>query len=99
TRLQGDCSSDVCYSDLRGPWGIGTDGGDKLDADFGRISAAPRFGTREIWNLVNDGGGWDHPVHIHFEEGQILNRGEGNVPATEKIGRAAGREVAGSMVG
>src|SRR5207302_890768 len=52
---------------FRGPWGIGTDGGDKLDADFGRISAAPRFGTREIWNLVNDGGGWDHPVHIHFD--------------------------------
>src|SRR3989442_170098 len=69
---------------FRGPWGIGTDGGDKLDADFGRVSAAPRFGTREIWNLVNDGGGWDHPVHIHFEEGQILNRGEGNVPATER---------------
>src|SRR2546425_1263111 len=69
---------------FRGPLGIGTDGGDKLDADFGRISAAPRFGTREIWNLVNDGGGWDHPVHIHFEEGQILNRGEGNVPATER---------------
>src|SRR2546427_6890298 len=59
---------------FRGPWGIGTDGGDKLDADFGRISAAPRFGTREIWNLVNDGGGWDHPIHIHFEEGQILKR-------------------------
>src|SRR5437899_9398285 len=67
---------------FRGPWGIGTDGGDKLDADFGRISAAPRFGTREIWTLQNDGGGWDHPIHIHFEEGQILNRSEGNVPAT-----------------
>jgi FtsP/CotA-like multicopper oxidase with cupredoxin domain len=24
--------------------------------------------------LINDGGGWDHPVHIHFEEGQILAR-------------------------
>src|SRR5438552_1191074 len=71
---------------FRGPWGIGTDGGDKLDADFGRISAAPRFGTREIWNLVNDGGGWDHPVHIHFEEGQILKRNgsASKVPAWEK---------------
>src|SRR5436309_2560804 len=71
---------------FRGPWGIGTDGGDKLDADFGRISAAPRFGTREIWNLVNDGGGWDHPIHIHFEEGQILKRNgsASNVPAWEK---------------
>src|SRR5256884_2949264 len=70
----------------RGPWGIGTDGGGVLDADFGRISAAPSYGTREIWNLVNDGGDWDHPVHIHFEEGQILKRNgsSSNVPAWEK---------------
>jgi len=57
-----------------GHWGIGTDGGIQLGADFNRISAAPKFGTREIWHLVNDGGGWDHPIHIHFEEGQILAR-------------------------
>jgi FtsP/CotA-like multicopper oxidase with cupredoxin domain len=57
-----------------GPWGIATDGGLNLAADFGRLSAAPRFGTREIWHLVNDGAGWDHPIHIHFEEGQILAR-------------------------
>jgi len=71
---------------FRGPWGIGTDGGDQLDADFGRVSAAPGFGTREIWTLRNDGGGWDHPIHIHFEEGQILarNGSASNVPAWEK---------------
>jgi FtsP/CotA-like multicopper oxidase with cupredoxin domain len=45
-----------------------------LDADYNRVSAAPKFGTREIWHLVNGGGGWDHPIHIHFEEGQILER-------------------------
>jgi manganese oxidase len=60
---------------FRGPWGIATgDDGEKLAADFGRISAAPRYGTREVWHLVNDGGGWDHPIHIHFEEGRILAR-------------------------
>ncbi|HZI57960.1 MAG TPA: multicopper oxidase domain-containing protein, partial [Verrucomicrobiae bacterium] len=71
---------------FRGPWGIGTNGGDKLNADFGRVSAAPKFGTREIWTLVNDGGDWDHPVHIHFEEGQILARNGSlnNVPAAER---------------
>jgi len=71
---------------FRGPWGIGTNGGEVLDADFGRVSAAPRFGTREIWTLRNDGGTWDHPIHIHFEEGQILARnGSANaVPAWEK---------------
>jgi FtsP/CotA-like multicopper oxidase with cupredoxin domain len=69
-----------------GPWGIGTNGGDQLDADFGRVSAAPKFGTREIWTLKNDGGDWDHPIHIHFEEGQILARNgkASSVPAWEK---------------
>ena len=57
-----------------GKWGIGTDGGVQLSADYGRLSAAPKFGTREVWNLINEGGGWDHPIHIHFEEGQILAR-------------------------
>ncbi len=69
-----------------GDWAIGTNGGSKLNADYGRISAAPRFGTREIWHLVNDGGGWDHPIHIHFEEGQILARNgrASNVPEWER---------------
>jgi manganese oxidase len=69
-----------------GPWGISTDGGQTLAADFGRISAAPKLGTREIWHLVNDGGGWDHPIHIHFEEGQILARDGSlsNVRAAER---------------
>jgi len=57
-----------------GPWGISVDGGQILDADYDRISAAPKFGTREVWHLVNDDDGWDHPIHIHFEEGQILER-------------------------
>jgi FtsP/CotA-like multicopper oxidase with cupredoxin domain len=69
-----------------GPWGVKTDGGAMLDADFGRISAMPAFGTTEKWILQNGGGGWDHPIHIHFEEGQILarNGSASNVPAWEK---------------
>jgi manganese oxidase len=70
-----------------GPWGIETDGqGGTLAADFGRISAAPRFGTREIWTLANGGGGWDHPIHIHFEEGLVLarNGSAANVPSWER---------------
>ncbi|MFL5455359.1 MAG: multicopper oxidase domain-containing protein, partial [Myxococcales bacterium] len=70
-----------------GPWGIETDNrGGTLAADFGRVSAAPRFGTKEIWTLVNGGGGWDHPIHIHFEEGQVLARdgSAANVPAWER---------------
>jgi len=61
-------------SSALGPWGVKVDGGAMLAADFGRVSAAPKAGTREIWTLVNGGGGWDHPIHIHFEEGQVLAR-------------------------
>jgi FtsP/CotA-like multicopper oxidase with cupredoxin domain len=70
-----------------GPWGVRTDTGLlTLNADFGRVSAAPKLGSREIWILKNGGGGWDHPIHIHFEEGQILARDgkASNVPAWEK---------------
>ena len=69
-----------------GPWGIETDNGQMLLADYGRISAGPTYGTTERWTLANGGGGWDHPIHIHFEEGQIIARnGSANqVPAWEK---------------
>jgi FtsP/CotA-like multicopper oxidase with cupredoxin domain len=70
-----------------GPWGVKTDSqGPMLDADYGRVSAAPSSGTTEQWTLQNGGGGWDHPIHIHFEEGQIISRNgsPNNVPAWEK---------------
>jgi FtsP/CotA-like multicopper oxidase with cupredoxin domain len=68
------------------PWTVRTDGGQGFAADFNQISAAPKPGTREVWTLVNGGGGWDHPIHIHFEEGQILarNGSASNVPPWER---------------
>jgi|GEM_PF-5958821 len=57
------------------PWSIATDGGSGHNADPHRVSAAPEFGDLQIWHLQS-GGGWGHPVHIHFEEGQILLRGD-----------------------
>jgi FtsP/CotA-like multicopper oxidase with cupredoxin domain len=82
---------DTCYltgaGGQSGPWGVKTDNtGATLDACFGRISGLPQYGTREIWTLQNGGGGWDHPIHIHFEEGQVLarNGSASNVPAWEK---------------
>jgi len=73
-------------SSFSGPWGIRTGTGAMLAADFGRVSAAPARDTREVWILENGGGGWDHPIHIHFEEGQILARDGSakNVPAWER---------------
>ena len=84
------------YTDT-GDWGIGTDnnssggsrtrstGGTALLADFGRITSAPKFGTREIWTLQG-GWNWDHPIHIHFEEGVIIarNGSASQVPLAER---------------
>jgi hypothetical protein len=38
----------------------------------------------EIWH-IQSGGGWGHPVHIHFEEGQYLAR-DGALPPPWEVG-------------
>jgi len=43
-------------------------------------------GNSEIWVLQNDSGGWQHPIHIHEEEFQILSR-DGRPPAVPERGR------------
>jgi FtsP/CotA-like multicopper oxidase with cupredoxin domain len=43
-------------------------------------------GRLEIWEIKN-GGGWSHPVHVHFEEGVILRRGGKPPPAWETWAR------------
>lgn len=56
------------------PWTIKTDGGMGMQTDLQKISARPKMGSVEIWH-ISTGGGWSHPVHIHFEEGQVLSHG------------------------
>ena len=60
--------------DASQPWTISVNGGAGNNASANRISAAPKPGTCEEWTLVNGGGGWDHPIHIHFEEAQTISR-------------------------
>jgi FtsP/CotA-like multicopper oxidase with cupredoxin domain len=81
------------------PWTIKTDGGGGFTMDPRRISAAPQLatgpteagfsgdGTLEVWSIVNGGGGWSHPVHVHFEEGIILSRDGRPPPEWEKWAR------------
>jgi len=47
----------------------------------------PKAGDIEQWTLQNDGGDWDHPIHLHFEEGVTINRGGNSIPATELLVR------------
>ncbi|MEW5852864.1 MAG: Ig-like domain-containing protein [Myxococcota bacterium] len=75
------------------PWTIRTDGTEfafgatDVEGLFDRLSASPEKGSVEIWHIENGGGGWSHPVHIHFEEGQILQRGGVAPPLWEKGAR------------
>lgn len=69
------------------PWSIKTDGGPSYNADIDRISAAPTKGSVEIWHMTSNAGGWSHPAHIHFEEGQIIARDGTTPPAWERLGR------------
>lgn len=41
--------------------------------DHNVITSYPIEGTAEIWTLKS-GGGWAHPIHIHFEEFQLISR-------------------------
>ncbi len=81
------------------PWTVKTDGGFGFQMDPRRLSASAQlasgptdagatgFGTLEVWNIKLGGEGWSHPVHVHFEEGIILNRGGKAPPEWEKWAR------------
>jgi FtsP/CotA-like multicopper oxidase with cupredoxin domain len=47
-----------------------------LEFDANRVDHAILKGTAEEWHLRNNvlAGNWTHPVHIHFEEGRIMER-------------------------
>jgi spore coat protein A len=42
--------------------------------DKNRVDANPGLGDVEIWELVNSGGSWVHPIHIHLVDLQLLDR-------------------------
>jgi FtsP/CotA-like multicopper oxidase with cupredoxin domain len=80
------------------PWTVKTDGSSGHGADMRRIDVASQLatgptdagfsgdGTTEVWT-IKTGGGWSHPVHVHFEEGIILRRGGKAPPEWEKWAR------------
>ena len=70
------------------PWTIKVNGETAHSANGNRISLLiPKPGEVEHWTYQNGGGGWDHPIHLHFEEGVTMNRGDKSIPATERLVR------------
>ena len=83
----GQCIPD-CPDTATFPWVISVNGQDAHSMNANRIQLeVPKAGDIEHWTLQNDGGGWDHPIHLHFEEGVTINRGENSIPATERLVR------------
>jgi FtsP/CotA-like multicopper oxidase with cupredoxin domain len=85
--VTGQCTPD-CRETATFPWSIKIDGEDAHTFNANRISLLiPQPGEVEHWTLINGGGGWDHPIHLHFEEGVTINRGGEPIPATEYLAR------------
>jgi FtsP/CotA-like multicopper oxidase with cupredoxin domain len=83
----GECVPD-CPETATFPWVIKINGERAHSMNANRISMViPKPGEVEHWTYVNGGGGWDHPIHLHFEEGITMNRGGAAIPATEKNAR------------
>ena len=79
----GQCIPD-CPAFRQFPWTVEVDGQGAHSMNANRIQLlVPKAGDIEHWTLENDGGGWDHPIHLHFEEGVTINRGGNPIPATE----------------
>ena len=36
--------------------------------------AFPTLGQPEVWTVRNGGGGWVHPMHMHYEEHRVISR-------------------------
>jgi len=85
--VTGQCTPD-CPEFAVFPWTVKVNGQAAHSFNANRISlVVPKPGEIEHWTLVNGGAGWDHPIHLHFEEGVTLNRGSNPIPATENLVR------------
>src|SRR5262247_350067 len=83
----GQCTPD-CPEFAQFPWTVKVNGAAAHSMNANRIQLlVPKPGEIEHWTYVNGGGGWDHPIHLHFEEGVTINRGSNPIPATEKLVR------------
>jgi len=86
--VTGECTPDCSEVVFNFPWTIRINGQEAHSMNANRVSLLiPKSGDIEHWTYVNGGGGWDHPIHLHFEEGITMNRGSAPIPATEKLVR------------
>jgi FtsP/CotA-like multicopper oxidase with cupredoxin domain len=56
-------------------------------------AASPTKGSAEIWEFVNNDNGWQHPIHVHFEEGRILSKSVNGVNVTVPVHERGRKDV------
>jgi FtsP/CotA-like multicopper oxidase with cupredoxin domain len=82
----GQCTPD-CPEFAEFPWVISVNGERSHSMNANRISLLiPKPGEIEHWTYKG-GFDWDHPIHLHFEEGVTIDRGRDSIPATERLVR------------
>jgi FtsP/CotA-like multicopper oxidase with cupredoxin domain len=50
-------------------------------------------GGAEIWEFVNADNGWQHPIHVHFEEGRILSKTVNGVSVAIPVNERGRKDV------
>ncbi|KAH9214067.1 bilirubin oxidase precursor [Leptodontidium sp. 2 PMI_412] len=63
------------FESKNGAWKIN---GVTFDDINNRVIARPPRGAVELWKLVNNGGGWSHPIHVHLVDFQVVSRQKGS---------------------
>jgi FtsP/CotA-like multicopper oxidase with cupredoxin domain len=86
--VTGECTPDCSEVISETPWTVKVNGESAHSFNANRISLLiPKPGEVEHWTYKNSSDGWDHPIHLHFEEGITMNRGGAPIPATEHLVR------------
>jgi FtsP/CotA-like multicopper oxidase with cupredoxin domain len=60
--------------------------------DCNQVRFTVQQNSVEQWTLVNGGGSWEHPIHIHFEEFQTLSI-NGRPPAQSPLVQTGRKDV------
>jgi FtsP/CotA-like multicopper oxidase with cupredoxin domain len=83
----GQCIPD-CPEYSTFPWSVKIDGQRAHTLNANRVSMIiPKPGEVEHWTYSGPSLSWDHPIHLHFEEGVTMNRGGAAMGPGEQYAR------------
>jgi len=86
-----DSVTGECFPSCEGresfPWTVKVNGESAHSLNANRVSTiVPRPGEVEHW-VLETSGGWDHPLHLHTEEGVTIDRGGDFMHPAERLAR------------